>query len=201
MRGAPGGMMDFVQHDREVQNNRAWWGGDWGSKTGVCPTKYNHDSPQGMEWVLATGTNNSDESIEELLDLARANAQAVIIATTGYLAQTGLPLDGWSAYLGSVFANSWDDSMTGDAEAFLAAALTNYKALGARVVSTSFENGRAEAVITGFPDEDLCEELDSDCSLVLAYHDLGAVVAERLGLTWWWGTDEDRTVLVVTSEE
>lgn len=162
-------------------------------------TKYNPSSPEGMESGLA-GMNERNESTEELLDLARANAQAVIIATTGYLVQTGLPLDGWSAYLGSVFANSWDDSMAGDPEAFLAAVLTNYKALGANVVSTTFENGRAEAVITGFPDEALCEELDSDCSLVLAYHDLGAVVAERLGLTWWWGTDEGRTVLVVTGE-
>ncbi|MEZ4505662.1 MAG: hypothetical protein R2848_07300 [Thermomicrobiales bacterium] len=57
------------------------------------------------------GTN---ESVEELLDLARANAQALIIATTSYLAQAGIPLDGWSAYLGHVYANSWDDSMAHD---------------------------------------------------------------------------------------
>jgi len=37
-----------------------------------------------------------NRSVEELLDLARANAQALIIATTGYLAQAGIPLEGWS---------------------------------------------------------------------------------------------------------
>ncbi|MEZ4531767.1 MAG: hypothetical protein R2855_12195 [Thermomicrobiales bacterium] len=92
------------------------------------------------------GTN---ESVEELLDLARANAQALIIATTSYLAQAGIPLDGWSAYLGHVYANSWDDSMAHDPAVFLDAVLTNYKSIGAQVHSTKLEAGRAEAVISG----------------------------------------------------
>ncbi len=76
------------------------------------------------------------ETVEELLDLARANAQALIIATTGYLAQAGIPLEGWSGYLGQVFARSWDVWMAGDPNAFLDAVLTNYKARGAQVHST-----------------------------------------------------------------
>jgi hypothetical protein len=143
----------------------------------------------------------TEESVEELLDLARANAQALIIATTGYLAQAGIPLDAWSGYLGSVFANSWDASMAGDPEAFIEAVITNYKALGAQVISTTFEEGRAEAVISGFPNEGLCAELDADCSLAEAYNDLGAVVAERLGLTWWWGSSDGQTTLVATVGE
>ena len=144
------------------------------------------------------GTN---ESVEELLDLARANAQALIIATTGYLAQAGIPLEGWSGHLGQVFANSWDDSMAGDPKLFLDAVLTNYKAIGAQVHSTKSEPGRAEAVISGFPNEGLCEELDADCSLAEAYNDAAAHVAERLGLTWWWGTSDGTTTLVTTTGE
>jgi hypothetical protein len=143
--------------------------------------------------------NGKAQSVEELLDLARANAQALIIATTGYLAQAGIPLDGWSGYLGSVFANSWDDTMTGDPKAFIEAVLTNYKALGANIVSTKFEEGRAEAIISGFPNEGLCEELAGDCALAEAYNDLGATVAERLGLTWWWGSANGQTTLVATT--
>ena len=146
-------------------------------------------------------SKSNTESVEELLDLSRANAQALIIATTGYLAQAGIPLDGWSSYLGSVFANSWDDSMASDPRAFIEAALTNYKALGAQVISTTFEDHRAEAVISGFPNVELCEELQADCSLAEAYNDLGAVVAERLGLTWWWGSSDGRTTLVATRGE
>jgi hypothetical protein len=100
-----------------------------------------------------------------------------------------------------MFANSWDDSMTGDPRAFLDAVLTNYKAIGAQVHSTKTENGRAEAVISGFPNEELCGELDADCSLAEAYNDAAAHVAERLGLTWWWGSSGDMTTLVVTSGE
>lgn len=144
------------------------------------------------------GTN---ESIEELLDLARANAQALIIATTGYLSQAGIPLEGWSAYLGEVFANSWDDSMAGDPKAFLDAVLTNYRAIGAQIHSTKVGVGRAEAVISGFPNEGLCGELDADCSLAEAYNDAAAHVADRLGLTWWWGTSGEMTTLVVTTGE
>lgn len=139
------------------------------------------------------------ESVEELLDLSRANAQALIIATTGYLAQAGIPLEGWSGYLGQMFGQSWDDSMAGDPEAFLNAVLTNYKAIGAQVHSVKREPGRAEAVISGFPNLDLCDELDADCSLAEAYNDAAAPIAERLGLTWWWGSSDDTTTLVVTT--
>jgi hypothetical protein len=145
--------------------------------------------------------NSKEQSVEELLDLARANAQALIIATTGYLAQAGIPLEGWSGYLGTVFANSWDDSMASNPQAFLEAALTNYQALGAEVISTTFEDGRAEAVISGFPNDGLCAELEADCSLAESYNDLGAVVAERLGLTWWWGSSGGRTTLVAALAE
>lgn len=148
---------------------------------------------------MANQGNN--ESVEELLDLARANAQALIIATTGYLTQAGIPLEGWSGYLGQVFANSWDESMTGDPKAFLDAVLTNYKAIGAQVHSTKTEAGRVEAVISGFPSQELCEELDADCSLAESYNDAAAHVAERLGLTWWWGTSDGMTTLVVTAGE
>lgn len=143
----------------------------------------------------------ANESVEELLDLARANAQALIIATTGYLAQAGIPLEGWSGYLGQVFANSWDMSAAGDPEAFLAAVLTSYKAIGAQVQSVKHEPGRSEAVITGFPNEGLCLELDADCSLAEAYNDAASHIAERLGLTWWWGANGEMTTLVVTSGE
>ncbi|MEZ4505661.1 MAG: hypothetical protein R2848_07295 [Thermomicrobiales bacterium] len=82
---------------------------------------------------------------------------------------------------------------------FLDAVLTNYKSIGAQVHSTKLEAGRAEAVISGFPNEALCAELDADCSLAEAYHDVAAPVAERLGLTWWWGSSGELTTLVVTA--
>jgi hypothetical protein len=160
------------------------------------PSSYTLDDKVGAGVVAKQGNN---ETVEELLDLARANAQALIIATTGFLAQAGIPLEGWSGYLGQVFANSWDESMSGEPKAFLDAVLTNYKALGAQVLSTKTEDGRAEAVISGFPSEDLCRELDADCSLAEAYNDAAAHVAERLGLTWWWGSSGDTTTLVVTT--
>ncbi|MCA9861172.1 MAG: hypothetical protein KC438_15705 [Thermomicrobiales bacterium] len=138
------------------------------------------------------------ESVEALLDLARANAQALIITTTEYLSQAGIPLEGWSCYLGAAFANSWDLTAAGDPSAFLEAVLTSYKAIGARVHSVTYEDGRAEAVISGFPNEGLCQELGADCSLATAYNDVAADIAERLGLTWWWGTSDGLTTLVTT---
>lgn len=141
------------------------------------------------------------ESVEELLDLARANAQALIITTTEYLSQAGIPLEGWSRYLGATFANAWDLTSAGDPGAFLDAVLTSYKAIGARVQSVTYEDGRAEAVISGFPNDGLCQELDADCSLATAYNDVAADIAERMGLTWWWGTSDGLTTLVTTIQE
>lgn len=163
--------------------------------------KDNRDSSEEMSCGLAMGMNEREASAEELLDLARANAQALIIATTGYLAQAGIPLEGWSDYLGQVFAASWDESMAGDPRAFLQTILANYQALGATVVATNFAPGRADATIEGFPNAGLCQELDADCALAEAYHAIGAALAERLGLTWRWDSRDGSVMLVVTMDE
>ena len=38
-------------------------------------------------------------------------------------------------------------------------------------------------------------------SVAEAYNDLGATVAKRLGLTWWWGSANGQTTLVATTGE
>jgi hypothetical protein len=140
---------------------------------------------------VTEGQIYQEQSTEELLDLARANAQALVIATAAFLEQAGIPLAQWTGYLGSLFANAWDDSTRGDAGAFMTAALTNYRSFGAEVVSATLERERAEALIAGFPNVELCAEIGADCDTAEAFYDVPQTIADSLGLSWAWSREGD----------
>lgn len=138
------------------------------------------------------------DSVDELLDLSRANGQALILATANYLEQNGLPVGGWVESLASTFTGSWDPSLTLDAGELLDVMLTNYRSLGAEVVSANLEGDPASAVIYGFPSADLCQELGLDGDLALPYLDIPAALAQSHGLVWSWEQqDADRIRFVV----
>lgn len=139
-----------------------------------------------------------DLSAEELLEQAQANTQAAIIATVGFLYKQQIPLDQWATSLGKTFANAWDEPDDWDADEFLDAILTNYRSLGAEVISTDFASDRAAAVVTGFPDPDLCATFGVAIPLVAHYNDTVAPLAERFHLHWQWHLDEEQTTFTVT---
>jgi hypothetical protein len=143
----------------------------------------------------------ADYTAEELLEQARANAQAAIMATALFLHRKGIPLSEWAAALGETFSLAWDAPRPWEAGEFLDAMLTNLRALGADVVSSDLGIDRAEAVTTGFPDLALCELFGIDPALVVAFNDSAAKLAADRGLTWTWTRERDRVRYTVRQNE
>jgi hypothetical protein len=139
-----------------------------------------------------------DADPEELLEQAQSNAQALIVATVAFLDERGIPLDDWTAAIGSTFAKAWDDPGEWDAGEFLDAMLVNFRSLGAEVTSSTLGPDRAEATVAGFPDPDLCAVFGVDASRVARYNDATAVIATQQGITWSWQIEGDATRFVAT---
>lgn len=140
---------------------------------------------------------HDDYAAHELLEQAQANAQALVIATTKFLDEKGVPLDAWTGAIGCVFAQGWGEPRPWDAGEFLDAMLTNYRALGAVVASVELAEDRAEAVMTGFPDPDLCAVFGVEHGLAARFNDAPAPIARDRSLAWSWRLDGAQTHLLV----
>ena len=145
-------------------------------------------------------TEYQSDDTAALLDLARANAQALVIATASYFDLMQLPTADWTRFLGEVFSSSWDADIELDAGEFLEAMLTNYQSFGATIQSSKLGADNATASITGFPNPDLCDELNCNCDLADAYFDVPVPLAGRFELRWSWTRVDDRVDLHVTRE-
>ncbi|MGD9711626.1 MAG: hypothetical protein AB7V46_06105 [Thermomicrobiales bacterium] len=139
-----------------------------------------------------------NDTCEELLDLSRANGQALILATAAFLQESDVPIEAWAHYLGRVFASSWDPLLELSAGDFLDAMLTNYRALGADVLSARLGEDVAEATITGFPKRELGLELRLESSLADSYFHVPSALAADHGLQWSWSVDGPRVRLLVS---
>lgn len=140
-------------------------------------------------------------AVEELLEQAQANAQAMVIATVKFLQASEVPLEAWTEAIGCVFAQGWDEPRPWDAGEFLDAMLTNYRALGAAVTSVALGPERAEAVTVGFPDPDLCAVFGVEPALAARFNDAPAPIARDRALIWSWQLDGEQTRYVVARGE
>jgi hypothetical protein len=139
----------------------------------------------------------AEDSTEDLLEQARSNAQATIIATIAFLEERGLPVAEWTAALGRTFGRAWDEPEPWDADEFLDAMLTNLRALGARVDHADLTPDRAEATTTGFPDPELCALFGADPARIAVFNDVPAPLARDRSLSWEWTRHGEETSYVV----
>jgi hypothetical protein len=134
---------------------------------------------------------------DELLEQSQANAQAAIIATVAFLRDEGLSIEHWAHALGGTFALGWDDPRPWDAGEFLDAMLTNFRSIGATVISSQIGDDIAEADIRDFPDLELCALFGVDPQQVALFNNATAVIASQRGLTWEWQLASGQTHYVV----
>jgi hypothetical protein len=141
---------------------------------------------------------HGDYTDAELLEQARGNAQALILATVAFLEERDIPPSEWAAAIGETFAAGWGEPRPWDAGEFLDAMLTNLRALGAEVIEVELGVERAAATTRGFPDPALCELFGVDPARAAVIHDAAAVIAAPRGLRWSWtpGTDGTTRYLV-----
>jgi hypothetical protein len=134
---------------------------------------------------------HAEYSDAELLEQARSNAQALILATVVFLEERGVPPAEWAAAIGATFARGWGEPRPWDAGEFLDAMLTNLRALGAEVKVAELGVDRAEATTTGFPDRELCALFAVDPAHAAVFHDAAASIAAPRGLHWTWQMEAD----------
>ena len=134
---------------------------------------------------------HAEYSDAELLEQARGNAQAVILATVAFLEERGIPPVEWAVAIGETFARGWGEPRPWDAGEFLDAMLTNLRALGAEVKQAELGIDRAEATTTGFPDPELSALFGIDPSHAAVFHAAAAAIAAPRGLRLTWDTKTD----------
>jgi hypothetical protein len=139
----------------------------------------------------------AEESVEDLLEQARSNMQATIIATIAFLEERGVPVGEWTAVLGRAFGRAWDEPEPWEAGEFLDAMLINFRALGARVSYADLNPARAEATTTGFPDPELCALFGVAPGRAAAFNDVPAALARDRSLIWEWSRAGEETFYVV----
>jgi len=140
----------------------------------------------------------SDDTPEELLEQAQANAQALAIATLAFLSKRGISPEEWAESVGRSLSVSWDDPEPWEAGEFLDAMLTNLRSLGATVVSSSLQPDRAEATVRNFPDPELCSLFGVDLKVAACINDLPAPIAAERSLRWSWSRRGDETHIEVS---
>jgi hypothetical protein len=134
---------------------------------------------------------HAEYSDAELLEQARGNAQALILATIAFLEKREIPAEEWAKAIGETFSRGWGEPRPWDAGEFLDAMLTNLRTLGAQAVSVELGVDRAEATTTGFPDPELCALLGVTPGRAAAFHAAAEAIATPRGLRWSWHTDEN----------
>lgn len=125
----------------------------------------------------------------ELLEQAQANAQAVLLGTVAFLRDQKIDAALWAAALGASFGQGWGPPRPWDAAEFLDAMLTNYRALGAAVLTTRLGADSAEATLGPFPDPDLCALVGVAPTAADIFHNAPAEIATPRGLRWRWVRD------------
>jgi len=142
-----------------------------------------------------------DETSDDLLEQSQQNAQALILGTISLLDDLGVVPEAWADGLGERFAAAWSDEEPWDPAEFLDAMLTNYRSLGAEVEESDLESDPVTAVISGFPDEELCEVFGIDPKDAGIYHRVATEIARRRNLHWTWSTYDDLTTFTVSVAE
>lgn len=136
--------------------------------------------------------------LEEICDQAQSNAAAWIFTMIAYLKERGGTVEDGVAYHGRSFAPAWEELRGRPVEEVAQMVALNTLSVGNTVRSLSSEDGRAEVLIEGWPDEELMNffPLDRDeCDLIW---DTYKPIMKHLGLDYAWQRQDD--VVRVTVE-
>ncbi len=156
------------------------------------------EMPSSPDQVSAGDTRTwSDDTPEELLEQAQANAQAIVLATVAFLQAGDIPVASWAAAVGERLSRAWDEPEPWGAGEFLDAMLTNFRSLGGAVVAANLDDEEATAIIGGFPDPDLCALLGVDPADAARIYDVVTPIAAARGLRWEWSHEGTQTRVVV----
>jgi hypothetical protein len=123
---------------------------------------------------------------EEICDQAQGNAAAWILTMIAYLKERGGTVEDGVAYHGRSFAPAWEWLRGHPVEEVAQLVALNALSVGNTLRSLSSEDGRAELLVEGWPDEDLMSLLPldrDDCDQIWNTY---KPIMEHLGLGYAW---------------
>jgi hypothetical protein len=135
---------------------------------------------------------------DEVLQQAKANAQALALVATGYMKEKGLSLDEFWSFVGEKFTLGWDWLRGKGARAAMGMFALNMVSVGGTLESLSGDEARAEAIIVGWPSPDLLQGFGGSRDDVDRMYAVFQPIANFLGLRYEWRRRGDRVTLILS---
>ena len=127
---------------------------------------------------------------EELLSYAQGNATAFILSTIAYLKEHGLAVEDYVRFFGSQFAPGWEELHDQPVVAIARMAAINAVSVGGVLRSLSGDREHAEAIVEGWPDEEISGVLGLERSEGEAMWDSFEPIMEHLGIGYSWQRED-----------
>jgi hypothetical protein len=134
---------------------------------------------------------------EEICAQALGNAAAWILTMIAYLKERGGAVEDCVAYHGRSFAPAWEELRGSPVEEVAQLVALNALSVGSTLRSLSSEEGRAEMLVEGWPDEELLGFLPLDRDECDWIWDTYRPIMEHLGLGYAWQRQDDVVRIVV----
>jgi hypothetical protein len=134
----------------------------------------------------------------EVLDQAKANAQALSLVAIRYIEEKKLPLDEFWSYVGEKFTLGWDSLKGKGARVAMRMFALNMVSVGGTLESLSGDEARAEAVIDGWPSPDLVQAFGVSRGDVDRMYAVFQPIADLLELRYEWRRQGDRVTLLLS---
>jgi hypothetical protein len=137
---------------------------------------------------------------EEICAQAQGNAAAWILTMIAYLKERGEAVEDCVAYHGRSFAPAWEWLRGRPVEEVAQQVALNALSVGASIRSLSSENGRAEALVEGWPDEELMSFLPLDRDDCDQIWDTYRPIMEHLVLRYSWQRQDDGVRITIEQQ-
>jgi hypothetical protein len=128
---------------------------------------------------------------EEICAQAQGNAAAWILTMIAYLKEHGGAVEDCVAYHGRRFAPVWEELRGHPVEEVAQLVALNALSVGNTLRALSSEDGRAEVLVEGWPDEELMSLLSLDRDDCDQIWDTYRPIMEHLGLDYAWQRQDD----------
>jgi hypothetical protein len=134
---------------------------------------------------------------EEICVQAQGNAAAWILTMIAYLKERGWAVEDCVAYHGRQFAPAWEELRGRPVEEVAQLVALNALSVGTTLRSLSSEDGRAELLVEGWPDQELMSLLPldrDDCDQIWNTY---KPIMEHLGLGYAWQREDNVVRIIV----
>ncbi len=135
---------------------------------------------------------------DEVLQQAKANAQALALVAIGYIKEKDLPLDEYWSFVGEKFILGWDSLKGKGALVGMRMFALNMVSVGGTLESLSGGEARAEATIVDWPSPDLLQAFGGSRGDVDRMYAVFEPIAAVLGLKYEWRRQGDRVTLTLS---